>query len=258
MLFNDQLFAMFADQKPIPLAIIPDDDVPVAENIEVIGRDDAQDNGFNAQLVPPALVSDGHKYGTELSVTFTAQPTVSDDGTRVARDIEWTSDAVQASPSKRFFEKRFVEIERTLDYNPAWSNGTGYLDGIVSNPDVCLIATTADDRHPRLIQYGEQAKAIDDKGRKIIVTGTAFGPIVVLERYSGSEANPTYVYHAPDAVHQAGIMGTHRAMTLDALHHVLGTSAPENIGYVLNELRRSLVEYFDHATELEARLADQI
>lgn len=67
------------------------------------------------------------------------------------------------------FQETFDKIEKTVDYDPIWNNGTEYLDGAV--------------KHVKLAS-GEMAKAVDGFKRRVILVGTVFGTCVAFERFS--------------------------------------------------------------------------
>lgn len=62
----------------------------------------------------------------------------------------------------------YNDIRGIVAYDPAWENGTGYLDHAVE-----LVP----------MDPGERAKSIDPNGRKIIFVGTRFGNVVLFQRY---------------------------------------------------------------------------
>lgn len=72
------------------------------------------------------------------------------------------------------FAKAFGLVEKELEYNPKWANGTGYLDHIVKD-DIGLAC-------------GEVARFIDDRMRRAIVVGTPLGNAVCFERYTPAQS----------------------------------------------------------------------
>ncbi len=65
------------------------------------------------------------------------------------------------------FDKKYTTINKTTDYMPEWS---------VDNE---LVLETVS------VKPGEQMKAIDPQGRKIILTGTSAGVVAVYQRHAG-------------------------------------------------------------------------
>ena len=68
------------------------------------------------------------------------------------------------------FATAFDSASKTVDYNSAWANGTGYLDFAVLGESA-----------PVLIP-GETARSVCDKGRRIVIVGTRLGNVVMFER----------------------------------------------------------------------------
>ena len=74
------------------------------------------------------------------------------------------------------FVASFNAVQKEVEYNPKWENGTGYLDHAVKG-----------DHAPELL-CGEMAKSVSTKGRRIVLIGTRFGNIVLFDRYSDPES----------------------------------------------------------------------
>lgn len=70
------------------------------------------------------------------------------------------------------FNDAFNSIERNIEFNEDWNNGTGYLDGAV---------------HTVELPANLMAKSVTNDGRKIIFIGTNHGTIVVFERYTNTD-----------------------------------------------------------------------
>lgn len=68
----------------------------------------------------------------------------------------------------------FNATSETVEFNPSWKNGTGYLDG------VC--------RQEALVGPGQVVKTVDDKNRKVLIIGTGEGPVAVFERYTAGQS----------------------------------------------------------------------
>ena len=71
------------------------------------------------------------------------------------------------------FNKFFNAVNETVEFDPSWKNGTGYLDGIC--------------RQENLVKPGQVVKTIDDHGRKVLIAGTKQGAVAVFERYIDDE-----------------------------------------------------------------------
>ena len=104
----------------------------------------------------------------------------------------------------------FKKIELTLDYNPEWANGTGYMDYAVSG------------EHAPVLQPGHLARFIDDKNRKAIVLATVFGNIVAFERYKDGDGG-IVVANSPDAIKRAKLV-SHRDWSVDQVYEVFNDS----------------------------------
>lgn len=95
------------------------------------------------------------------------------------------------SAAGRAFDQIYGKIEKVAEFNPQWENGTGYLNDIATD-DIYA--------RPRAVPgiglaIGEQAKCIDSHNRKIIITQTPVGPVVVFERYARGK-NSIFVFNA--------------------------------------------------------------
>ena len=73
------------------------------------------------------------------------------------------------------FDKKFTTIETTIEFNPEWNNGTGYLNYCVSGEFAPVVPS------------GEMIKFITNNQRKGIIVGTMFGNVVVYQRYSNGD-----------------------------------------------------------------------
>ena len=81
-----------------------------------------------------------------------------------------------------FFNTVFARVEKALEFNPHWANGTGYLDHAAEGP------------HAPVLAAGEMAKSTDNFGRPIIIIGLPVGNLVVFRRYS--KESGVYTYNA--------------------------------------------------------------
>lgn len=70
-------------------------------------------------------------------------------------------------------EKIYARCENKIEFKSEWANGTGYLDGAVSEKLDGVDGTVY--------------ISIDDRQRKIILVKTCFGNVVVFQRYSNGE-----------------------------------------------------------------------
>lgn len=72
--------------------------------------------------------------------------------------------------AEQLFEAAYNETAKTISWNKLWRNDHGSIRGIVDHVDYRLI-----------LQHGERAKMVDDKGRKIVLLGTYYGLIVIYQ-----------------------------------------------------------------------------
>ena len=84
-------------------------------------------------------------------------------------------------------DRAFKKIERTVEFDTGWANGTGYFDGAV--------------RAKLGLKPGERAKSVDKTGRRIIFVGTRFGNAVFFDRYSpNTDSADVVVSNVPDVL----------------------------------------------------------
>lgn len=74
----------------------------------------------------------------------------------------------------RYFDTHFAQATSSLEFDPAWANGTGYFDHAVK-----MVS----------LEPGEMASSVDPQGRKIILIGTRFGTCVFFERYARKDTD---------------------------------------------------------------------
>lgn len=123
-----------------------------------------------------------------------------------------------------FFNQVFDRVAKTLEFNPDWANGTGYLDHAAEGPNAPILAT------------GDMAKSIDNFGRKMVIVGLPVGNLVVFRRYSKEDG--IYTYNASRHFDQA-FLGTfcQGKQSLEDLKKFFGEwSDSENIGQAMKVL----------------------
>ena len=134
--------------------------------------------------------------------------------------------------AREFFLASFKAIETNVAYNPAWENGTGYLDHAVTDETLGL-------------KPGEIAKTESLRGRKIIIVSTRFGNIIVFERYT--TVTGPIVSNVPEEVTDL-LMGTEIGTVLDlfTLRLMLGDNTncyqlTRNLGAKIEELGKKML-----------------
>lgn len=92
------------------------------------------------------------------------------------------------SNAQETFARYFNSVLSTTGFNPAWSNGTGYLDGIVHDQSI-------NDELP----VGDIVKFTDDNNRRGIAVKTRYGIAVLFERYcpEGEDRSNVIVSNLP-------------------------------------------------------------
>ena len=70
-----------------------------------------------------------------------------------------------------------VEKPKMIEFNPKWSNGTGYFDGAVSG------------KHAPVLEPGTIVQFVtpEPNKRRGLIISTIFGNVVVFERYPNGE-----------------------------------------------------------------------
>ena len=127
--------------------------------------------------------------------------------------------------TEAFYNTTIPEVE----FNSGWSNGTGYMDGIVEG------------QHAPVLKPGQMIKSVDRSGRRIIVIGTRKGNVAVFDRYARQEQNGTWVTNAPTGpIFQTLLSGS--AVGEAEMVTLLGGwgNIQQNIGYVIEQIAREL------------------
>lgn len=90
--------------------------------------------------------------------------------------------------AQQTFKRLFDSIPSSTGFDPAWANGTGYLDGLVHDQSI-----------NGELAIGEIVKLTDDHGRRAIAVKTRYGMAVIFERYSpeGEERCGVIVSNVP-------------------------------------------------------------
>lgn len=90
--------------------------------------------------------------------------------------------------SQETFSRCFDSVLSSTEFNSAWKNGTGYMDGLVHDQSLM-------DEMP----IGDRVKFEDDHGRRAIAIKTRYGIAVLFERYSpkGDDRSNVIVSNAP-------------------------------------------------------------
>jgi hypothetical protein len=88
------------------------------------------------------------------------------------------------SVQDRFYEVFNDPNVREIEFNPAWKNGTDYLDLAVKGKDAPVL------------ENGEVVKCDDDYGRQVILIGHKAGNIVIFQRRANEYER--FVANLPD------------------------------------------------------------
>lgn len=112
------------------------------------------------------------------------------------------------------FDKVFSEIkdqDKVVAYNPAWENKTEYLDNAVDGADALKLETAM------------QVVSTDAHQRRIIITSTEFGNVVVFERYAPSFGSKNIlVFNAPTDEALEDLLPQSSELTLWGLIAIIG------------------------------------
>lgn len=129
-----------------------------------------------------------------------------------------------------FFEKKFHCITKELKFNSKWCSEKDHF-GYLQNDKAVING----------VKTGHQARCIDPNGRKLIITGTPLGPVVIFQFYSGGKGG-VVTYDAPAAVEETGLIRSSGGITADNLEELLGSAknGQKNIGKVLAELQQKM------------------
>lgn len=96
---------------------------------------------------------------------------------KVADEAESTANN-QARVNRERFNAHFEQIEKTLEYNAKWENGTGYLNNLVTDKDL-----------QGTLEIGALAKSTDTHGRKMIIMQTGLGLLVLFARHNDDKTS---------------------------------------------------------------------
>ena len=107
-----------------------------------------------------------------------------------------------------------------VEFNVKWKNSTGYLDQGVKHE----------------LAAGEQERCVDDMGRRVLLTGTPLGTVVVFQRYTNDDS--VYVLNQPSALR--AFTTTDSRMSEDEMwSYVGGEFGAMNIGKRLLQLQKA-------------------
>lgn len=137
---------------------------------------------------------------------------------------------LEAFRRDKFFTEKFNFITTELIYNPEWENGTGYFDYLLK-----------DDAVRTQLKSCEQARCIDPNGRRMIVTQTLAGLVVVFERYSDRKG--TFVHQSPYVFKSSGLI-MNNSLNVDDLEQVVGAPGAysDNIGNRVADIAKAIAK----------------
>lgn len=131
------------------------------------------------------------------------------------------------------FGKAFAAIPKEIEFNRAWSNGTGYFDHAVSGENA-----------PHL-KSGEIVKCNTPGNRRLIIIGTRLGNVAIFDRYSCQnidvEKDGIYVYNSTSAFDE-GCWFEKTSLSEADLSLMFGEfgRVEYNIGWRINQLYESM------------------
>ena len=124
---------------------------------------------------------------------------------------------------------------KAIEFNEAWSNGTGYFDNAVYGDDAPIVKS------------GTIVKSVTPGNRRILIVGTLLGNVVVFDRYADN-AQGVFVYNTTSAVERA-CMIRNKSLDEEDLINILG--APWD-NYNIGERIQAI---FDGCKKREGRAA---
>lgn len=122
---------------------------------------------------------------------------------------------------KLFVFTRAFEEAKEIEFNKEWQGATGYYDPL------------CDPMKIKDFPEGEMFKCLDDHGRRIVIVGTYFGPVVVFDRFSGGNTDGVFVYNQHTYLARTGFISNNGAMDLHSMQDIFGHNdhnEPVNIG----------------------------
>lgn len=108
--------------------------------------------------------------------------------------------------SNQAFLSLFINTVPEVPFDPAWDNGTGYMDGATNFTVV----------------PGTTVKSTDLNGRKIVLMGTEIGTLTVFQRYAKDD-DTVVVYNAPTGWRQVFQKSMAGRLTADDVYELQST-----------------------------------
>lgn len=97
---------------------------------------------------------------------------------------------------------------KAIEFNEAWSNGTGYFDNAVYGNDAPAV------------KPGTIVKSVTPGNRRMLIVGTLLGNVAVFDRYYGN-AEGVFVYNTTSAVERT-CMIRNKSLDEEDLTNILG------------------------------------
>lgn len=137
------------------------------------------------------------------------------------------ADAFDQKKSLPFFERKYAAITDVIPFNPSWSEESETFKHLLTDIEVV-----------QEVLPGQQVKCCDDLGRRMIITGTALGAVVIYQRFA-ENSNVIY-YNARDVLKSFNFIQSHNGeMTEQQLEYMLGSCEEENTN--IGDLVQNLV-----------------
>lgn len=124
----------------------------------------------------------------------------------------------------KIFNEVFAAVTNVVEFDPAWKNNTGYLNG------------ATDPIHA--LPSGKIVKCVDDFGRNVLLVGTPLGNVAVFYRYADNRKTVVSNWPSPAL---AKMYGAHSALNETQLELILGGYQweYENVGKALEAIVNS-------------------
>jgi hypothetical protein len=140
------------------------------------------------------------------------------------------------------FNRHYNRIATKVLFNKDWENGTGYLDGIVTDKAL-----------KESLKPGEMATSVDPHMRKIILIGTRAGTVGVFQRYGNEDVcDSAHIVHAPTMLYRMKLVDAHSSpLTWANANQIFGDFDTNNLGTRMEKL----AEYFTTGIDPTMRLS---
>ena len=111
-----------------------------------------------------------------------------------------------------------IKTEDTIEFDPKWENGTGYLNG----------ATKVH------VEVGVIKASKDTHGRRILLIGTRYGTTVIFDRFKDQTVGGIYVMNTPSKNTLIKSLLGHSNLSYEHMENAIGGIT--NIGLLIEDI----------------------